>query len=64
MLRAGGRGRVVLVGASSISGLPREVIVFPPALPGDPAQFEFDDDLLRVFRVDAGWVFVCETWSG
>ena len=39
----------------------RDVIVLPPDEAGEPAAFKVDEDLQFVFRLDDGWVLVCET---
>lgn len=39
----------------------REVIVLPAELGADPDVLQFDEDLLLVFRVESGWLLVCET---
>ncbi len=39
----------------------RELIVLPTSLHADPTLTKVDEDLLLVFRLDAGWLLVCET---
>jgi hypothetical protein len=39
----------------------RQLILFPKLLADEPAEIEFDEDLLLVLKLDPGWVFVCET---
>lgn len=39
----------------------RDLIVLPTSHRVDPEVIRVDEDLLFVFRVDAGWLLVCET---
>lgn len=39
----------------------RKLIVFSDSMANAPSVIEFDEDLLLVFRPQAGWVLVCET---
>lgn len=39
----------------------RGLIALPTSLSFDPEVIQVDEDLLLVFNVDAGWLFVCET---
>jgi hypothetical protein len=39
----------------------RQLLMFPKSLDTDPTRIDFDEDLLFAFRLDLGWVFVCET---
>jgi hypothetical protein len=39
----------------------REVVVLPSGPGEDPVVLSADEDLLLVFRTEAGWVLVCET---
>lgn len=39
----------------------RELIVLPTSLDADPAVTRVDEDLLLGFKLDAGWLLVCET---
>ena len=39
----------------------RELVVLPSGPGEDPVVLSADEDLLLVFRTEAGWVLVCET---
>lgn len=39
----------------------RSLIVLPTSLSGDVDVVRVDEDLLFVFRINAGWLLVCET---
>jgi hypothetical protein len=39
----------------------RELVVLPSGPGEDPVVLSADEDLLLVFRMEAGWVLVCET---
>jgi len=39
----------------------RELVVLPPGPGEDPVVLRADEDLLLVFRTEAGWMLVCET---
>jgi hypothetical protein len=39
----------------------RELVVLPSGPGEDPVVLRADEDLLLVFRTEAGWVLVCET---
>ena len=39
----------------------RELVVLPSGSGGEPVVLSADEDLLLVFRTQAGWVLVCET---
>ena len=39
----------------------RDLVVLPDDPGGDPSVLALDEDLLFVFRTEAGWVLVCET---
>jgi hypothetical protein len=39
----------------------RELVVLPSDPAQDPVELTTDEDLLLVFRTEAGWVLVCET---
>jgi hypothetical protein len=39
----------------------RDLVVLPGARGADPRVVTVDEDLLLVFRIEAGWVLVCET---
>ena len=39
----------------------RNLVALPMSLSADPRVIRVDEDLLFVFRVDAGWLLVCET---
>jgi hypothetical protein len=38
----------------------RAVLVLPSEKDTDPRVFDVDEDLLSVFKIDAGWLLVCE----
>lgn len=39
----------------------RHLVLLPNDTFGDPEVVDADEDILLVFRVDAGWLLVCET---
>ena len=39
----------------------RDLVVLPDDPGADPSALALDEDLLLVFRTEAGWVLVCET---
>jgi hypothetical protein len=56
--------RGVSLGASGNTGYlwsARELVVLPRTADGDLQVIGVDEDLLLVFRINAGWLVVCET---
>jgi hypothetical protein len=39
----------------------REIVVLPEDINDEPSVVEVDEDLLFVFRIEVGWLLVCET---
>jgi hypothetical protein len=39
----------------------RAIIVLPAGTDDDPDVLDVDEDLLLVFRIESGWLLVCET---
>jgi hypothetical protein len=39
----------------------RAVVVLPSEVDADPEVLDVDEDLLLVFKIDPGWLLVCET---